>query len=613
MPPTTRERGASLFQLLDLRHSLRLLRRSPAFTVLTVSVLAGGLGLAIFTFSFLYTAMLKPLPLANGERIVRVSQQTLNSSGGIDAAELALMRPDIKSLNAVSAYTSRNGVLGDAEHPRPLRVIVTEANMFAATRSAPMLGRVLQKSDQAVGAEPAIVLSFTTWTAAFGGDSAIVGQTVALDGAPVRVVGVMPDGYGFPVVGSAWMALSDTVIEARTRNLAALDMWGQLAPGATRDQATTELNVLLSRARAAVPLVSDKPLPPTRLTVETFQMAQMGEEGPILFVVLNVLAVLILLLACINVINLLLARANERARETAVRLALGASRARLIMQNMWESIFLCVAGGALATLLAAWGLDTINALARANLPGNLAFWWVWHLDRAGLLAAAAFVTATMATLGGVVAARASNQQFNSVLSDGGARSGGRRQDRVARWLVVGQVATVSVLMFFGVMSGIVANRLATADFGYDTRNLLRTSVELPEARYSTAEQRSNYFDAALDGLERAAPIESVVLKARIGDIDSEDGRFTIEGHDAALQPRAYVQAAFGSLATAGATLTAGRSFDPRHAAPGRRAALGSRSLAAKDTAGRSPSGGSGPACRSGSGKRAPRLARCARA
>ena len=157
-------------------------------------------------------------------------------------------------------------------------------------------------------------------------------------------------------------------------------------------------------------------------------MAQIGEEAPLALAVLNTLAALILLLACINVTNLLLARANERARETAVRLALGASRGRLVMQSMWESVLLCVAGGVLATAIAAWGLDAINAWAQANLEGNLAFWWVWGSTARRMLSAGGSSRRDR-VLGGVVSARVSGTEFDAVLRDGGAR--GRRRAKAA--------------------------------------------------------------------------------------------------------------------------------------------------------------------------------------
>src|SRR5688572_10473776 len=228
------------------------------------------------------------------------------------------------------------------------------------------------------------------------------------------------------------------------------------------------------------------------MTVKTFQMAQI-DGGPLVLVVLNALAALILLLACVNVTNLLLARANERARETAVRLALGASRARLIVQATWESVVLCVAGGALATALVIWALDAVNGWAHATLPDNLAFWWVWGYDPSVLAAAAAFVTLTIVVLAAVASRRAVSTEINAVLQEGASRASSRSEGRLARALVIAQVAAVSLLMYFGTLTAIVAYRSVHVDYGYDTRNLLTAFVALPADRYPTQQARGRLF------------------------------------------------------------------------------------------------------------------------
>src|SRR5690606_33868972 len=273
------------------------------------------------------------------------------------------------------------------------------------------------------------------------------------------------------------------------------------ADGTTRVAAAGELEALLRRARADHRLAAaDSTGTQPGVVVRTSPMAQMGDEGPYVFGILNLMAVLILLLAAVNVANLLLARANERSRELAVRLALGASRARLAVQAMWEPVVLVMAGGVLGTLLAAWGLGVVNRWAQANLEGNLAFWWVWGLDGATIIAAGGFITLTIAGLGGVMAARATSTRFNEVLRDSGARAGGRGAGRAARALVATQVATVTVLMFFGVLSGIAAHAFSNIDPGYDTRNLLASSIEADAERHATPEARRAFWGRLYEGM-----------------------------------------------------------------------------------------------------------------
>jgi predicted permease len=452
------------------------------------------------------------------------------------------------------------------------------------TRTRPMLGRVLRAEDQVPGAEPVIVLSAWAWHVAFGGDSTILNRRVLLNGAFTRIVGVMPDGYGFPVAADAWLPLGEDIFASPAPGTNSVDLYGRLASGVNAKQATAELRHLLARAIESRPAPAAATIERADVSVESFPMAQIGDEAPLVLTILNLLATLILLLACINVTNLLLARANERARETAVRMALGASRARLVMQSMWENIVLCLLGGALATSIAAWGLGAINAWMQNNLQRNLAFWWVWGLDRTAFTSAGVFITVTVAILGGVVSARVANTEFNTVLRDGGTRSGSRREGRIARALVITQVTTVSVLMFFGVMSSVVAYRVANVDVGYSTRNLLSASIVLPRDRYETRQQRGVLFQAVADGLQQGASVDGALLRSQLAELSDKDGAFdlNLERHSfSTTGPRAYVQAMLGPMSILGMTLGSGRFFDSRDNDHSEPAAIVSRALATK--------------------------------
>jgi predicted permease len=574
--------GYGMFHWMDVRYAFRLIRRSPFFSLLTLVTLSGGLGLSMFTFSFLHTAMLKPLPLAGGDRIVRVLQSTPGAGGGFDVVDLAAMRASITTLSTVGAFTGRDIVIGDDRHRRVLHATAAESNLFDVARVRPLLGRALRSEDQLAGAEPVIVLGYWAWTSVFGADSTILNRQVPLNGAYTRVVGVMPQGYGFPVAAEAWVPLGADVLATPTPGTYEVDLYGRLANGVTAERASTELARLLARAKSLRPAPPNTVVGPANVDVQSFPMAQIGDDAPLAFTVLNLLATLILLLACINVTNLLLARANERARETAVRLALGASRGRLIVQSMWENVVICLLGGAMATALAAWGLGAINQWMQNNLQRNLAFWWVWGLDRATLLSACAFVTATIAVFGCVVSARVVNTEFNAVLRDGGTRTGSRREGRVARALVITQVATVSVLMFFGVMSSVVAYRVAHVDVGYATHNLLSASIDLPRKGYESREMRARFFQRAFDGLAASAAVDGGLMRSSIAGIDDRQGAFeagsAVHAFTAA-SPHAYVEGVLGSMRTLGITLSAGRPFDARDDDRGAPVAIISRSLA----------------------------------
>jgi hypothetical protein len=387
----------------DVRYALRILRRSPLFTALTVVVLGGGLGLSIFTFSFLYSAILKPLTVAGGDRIVRVQRSVAGSIRSFDIVDVGAMRSSITTLTDVGTFTPSALVIGDERHQRVLGATMVESNMFDLTHTRAMLGRALRADDQAPGAEPVIVLSHRVWRAAFASDSSLVNRVVTLNGVRTRVIGVMPEHFEFPVASDAWVPMPLATLAMRTPGVEDVSVYGRLADGVTPEQAEAELRGLLVRAQKARTVeTSANSVERDGVVVRSFPVAQIGEDAPLVVALLNVVASLILLLACINVINLLLARANERAQETAVRLALGASRGRLMMQSLWESIVLCTLGGIVAMAIAAYGLNAINGWTHAKLEGNLAFWWVWGFDRSAVYATCGFVALAVVVLGAVV-------------------------------------------------------------------------------------------------------------------------------------------------------------------------------------------------------------------
>lgn len=583
-----------LFYAQDLRYAFRQLARSPAFTCLTVLVLAGGLGLAIFTFAFLYTAILKPLPLPEGDRIVRLERITDGRATGlIDAADLSAIRPDITTLTALGVFADRDLVLDAGDGARSISATATEWNIFQMTRTPPLLGRGFTPDDQAPGAEPVIVLTHATFTALFGRDESVVGQLVRLNGTATRVVGVMPPGYAFPVATDAYVPIRPELLSITQLGLAQLEGYARLAPGADAEDATAELTGLLQRIQRNRPAADAGTVGPvaTGMTVRSFPLAQIGDEAPLVVLVLNALAAMILLLACINVTNLLLARANERAREIAVRLALGASRARLIVQTSWESVLLGLTGGALAVGLAVWGLNAVNAWAATALEGNLAFWWVWGYDPFVLVAAGAFVTAAIAVLAGVASRQAARMQIDAVLREGTGRGGGHSEGRVARVLVIAQVIAVSLLMYFGSLSAIVAYRMTNLDFGYDTRDLLSAGLALPEDRYPTPASRGRLFQGIFDSLAQRSELEGAVLRASLADIADRGGALELEGRQAETGvERAHVLAVLGPLTPLGIDLREGRFFDSRDGASGAPTALVSRAMAERYWPGRSPLG-----------------------
>jgi predicted permease len=569
-----------MFHLQDIRYAFRLLARSPGFTLLTVVVLAGGLGLSTFTFSFLHTAMIRPLPLGDGDRIVRVMQLEDGRYRQIDLVDVAPLQSSMRSVRHLGAYTRREVIVGREGDRRVLQTTATDPGLFAVARTPAFLGRTLVPADAEPGAEPVIVLSHRTWEVIFGEDRSVIDTHVALNGVSTRVVGVMPKGFGFPVAEDAWLALPAVRTAGARAGRDYVAVFARLAEGVTPDQAAAEAAAILQRESAARDTSAGAGAR-VGAAVESFPEAQIGEERTLVFSAINLLAALILLLALVNVTTLLTARANERVRETAVRLALGASTGRLVMQGMWETIILCVTGGIVGTAAAAWGLSAITQWTTVNLEGNMAFWWVWRMDHVTLLSAGAFVTVAIAVLGSVVSLRATRTNVRDVMQDGSARSGTRREGRLARFLVATQVATVTVLMFVGVLSGVMARRVVELDPGYDPTNLLQASVAPSAERFTTDEARAAVFRNVQARLAEHEAVANAFLRSRLAEKGSDAGLFAVRDRAATGRlPGANVVATLGAMSTLGIELVEGRMLDETDDKSRAPVVLVSRSLAA---------------------------------
>lgn len=579
-----------MVHLQDIRYAFRLLFRSPGFTLLTVLVLAGGLGVSTFTFSFLHAAMIRPLPLGEGERIVRLTRLEQGRRRPVDAVDLAALRATVRSVEGLGGYTRTEVMLGRTGERRVLTATSADPVLFSVARTPALRGRTLLPSDAEPGAEAVIVLAHRTWEVAFGFDRDVVGSLVTINGVSTRVVGVMPEDFGFPVTQDAWLPLPATIGETVQPGVRYVSVFARLAAGATPQGAASEATGVLQRATAArdtTNLLAER----TAMAVESFPAAQIGDERTIVFSTLNVLAALILLLALVNVTTLLTARANERARETAVRLALGASTGRLVVQGLWEGVILCVFGGFVGTAAASWGLQEVTRWTQANMADSMAFWWVWRMDHVTLLSAGAFVTASIAVLGSVVSLRALRTNVREVIQDGSARSGSRREGRLARNVSALQITTVTLLMFIGVLSGVMAQRVTHLDPGYDPKNLLQVTLEPSADRFPAGEARARVFAQVEARLASHGALGGALLRTRLADKGDRDDRFAVRNaSEGGTLPGATIVATLGAMSTLGIELREGRlpaASDDASRAP---VVAISQALAARHWRGRSPLG-----------------------
>lgn len=559
---------------LDLKYTARLLVKRPLFTLVTVLVLTGGLGISLYTFAALKTMVGGGLPIPDGDSVVSVGTAGPGYLAALEAFELAALRNEAGSLTELGIFRRGRALVGEPTSSRNLRSIESDTRIFEFTRTRPLLGRGFVPEDGTDGAEPVAVLSHAAWQATFAGDAGVIGKLLAVNGRLTRIVGVMPERYAFPTNTEIWLPLADSTVAPQSYSGITLKAYARIAPGVDRSTAQAELSALLDRVRQQLPADEAQP---ADVSVMTFQQESFGVFGTVVFGVLNLLALSILLMAAVNVGNLLLARTNERIKEVGVRVALGAPRTRLIAQTMLENVVLCAAGGALAVWLTIRALDATDGFMRALLGSNLPFWWVWGLDRDLAVAALSFVTLTVLVVSVLPAFCVSSVDPNSLLKDGTRSAGGFRPGRVSRWLLTIQVALISAVILVGGVALSLAQRAADFDLGIDATNVVMTSIEPPADRYTTAEQRASFYERFLTELHGGGGIDAAVFIDTAGM-----ARFAVAGSSYAREedrPRATLFILSPTSAPIGPTLLQGRGFDDRDSAAASRTAIVSQSFA----------------------------------
>jgi len=501
----------------ELRHAAAVLLRRPWFTAAALLCLALGLGAASAIFTLVDTVLLRPLPYADAGRLMMVWSRSAKQ--GLDlplsGAEYLDLRAQSRSFSRLAALTPNvYGLTGEGAEPERVVGARVAADFFPALGVRPALGRGFLPEEDRFGNEHEVILSDGFWRRRFGADRALVGRAIQLDGKPTTVVGVLPPLFTFGDVDYdvyAPLALIPRVV--RVRQARGLNVVGRLAAGATRARANAELAGVVRRFRKEFP--SDYPDASWSLAAVPILENLVGNVRPALLVLAGAVA-LVLLIACANVANLLLARATAREKEVAIRLALGAGRARVMRQFLIESLLLSLAGGAAGLLLAGWGVRALVAANPYNIP---------RLEQAGLDARAVGFTLVVAAVAALLfglapALQASRTDFNGALKEGGktsAMGAGGGGQRVRSALVIFEVALALVVL---IGAGLVLKsfrKLQASNPGFRPKGLLSASLLLPRAKYGVpAKSRGFYREllprlAGLPGVRAASAVSALPL------------------------------------------------------------------------------------------------------
>lgn len=496
----------------DLAYAGRSLWRTPGFALTAVLVVALGVGANTAVFSLADFVFLRPLPYRQADRLVKLWQ---GGDGGwtneVSPANYRDWRATTSSFSGLGAYWPRAANLVGADQPRRLETVRATPELLPRLGVRPLIGRLFTVHEAKTGRY--VLLSYALWTSQFGSDGQVVGRSIRLDGTPHTVLGVMPASFQFPSSKvEAWTSLSFTEEDFEDRTDTYLNVLARLRPGVSVAQARREMTLVADRLERQYPKENEGVG-----AVVLGLREELSERSRLLVLALCGATLCILLLACANLASLFLARGTHRARELAVRTALGAGRERLVRQLVTESLGVAFVGGLLGVGAAALGLPLLARLVPATLP------IAEHpsLDLRVLALALASILMTGIAFGLAPALRAGNLGGLDALSAGTRTAGGRTQ-RLRAGLVVVEVAASVVLL---VLSGLLIRavwRLQEVDPGFVAENVLTLQTALPQPKYESTARRAQFYGRVLEevraipGVEEAAYATGLPMAMRGG-------------------------------------------------------------------------------------------------
>ncbi len=483
----------------DLKYAVRVLRKRPMFTVVAVATLALGIGANTAIFSVVNAVLLQPLPFEDPDRLVRVYATRGPELWTASPPDYTDWRRDNETLVDLGAFYRQSFALsGIGGGATQVTGAVVSASLFPLLGVAPARGAALSAEHEIDGAELVVILGDTFWRSQFGGDPEMLGRPITLGGDQYTVIGIMPSDFSFPSNTDFWVPLRFTERDLTTqRGAHYLTVVGRLKNGVAVERAAADLSRLADAIAEAYPRSNVG----WSATVVGMQDALVSDVRPALIILLGAVG-LVLLIACVNVANLLLARAVGRNRELAIRAALGARRSRLIRALMTESVVLGLLGGGVGVLLAVWGTSLIAALQVGNIPRLDEV----GVDRTVLLFAIAISVLAGVAFGVLPAMQASLvDDVNRRLKDSGrSQLHDRRSGRTRHTLVIAELAlAVTLVVAAGLLLRSFAH-LTRVQPGFDPEGVIAFNLTLPDARYAEAHESEMFFAELLERV-RALP------------------------------------------------------------------------------------------------------------
>ncbi len=574
----------------DLRYAFRMIRQHPWFSAAIIATLALGIGVNTTVFTLVNAVLFKPLPFPGGDRLVMAT--ATNPAQG--RQQVSISYPDLRDIRQSSQSSQSFEYLEAINNlpvnlsergnpPERYRGTRVTSGMFAMLHVQPVLGRALNPADERAGAESAMWIGHGVWKDRYGKDPSIIGRSVRVNDKSAVIAGVMPDGFKFPNNEDIW--LNATPTEQRDRR--DFTIVAMLRPGISKESAQAELDLTARRL--------EQQFPDTHkghgIAVKTFHEMMNGGPIRLMFSLMMGAVAFVLLIACANVANMLLSRALSRRREISIRVAMGASRGRILRQLLVESVLLSILGGLIGLALSQFAIDAFsNAVQNVGKP----YWITFEMNYVVFAYFAAVCLLSGIIFGLMPALQATRADMNETLKESAKSSANRRSGYLSGALVVFQF-TLAVVLLSAAGLMIRSFLAAQSEFaGIQAEQVLHAHLNLPSARYPTADSRRQFYEKLLPRLAALPGAQLASMVSNIPGSGADFDKFEIAGHpipEHENRPTAgFMTAAPGYFKLLGLNLIQGRDFDTSDGLAGKNTVIVSREFTAKFFPNQDPTG-----------------------